>query len=269
MLKNLVNAVPSDIAAPGINAELVMTYQIYSPFANRPGFGEAPRPAPTAASRPPFKFICDGLTCGLPLGCGALEPVFRKRLLGAIKLAQKAAFMLETRRLSRETVEKFRQVFGQNPTDLWELPCCPAKKSPAGKIVADRFRAVAKELQTRTTIYRCLSAAECAQTVGRLREERPRHPTELIVSDVNALAILCKDEVLLCPSFWRLREGWQEGVILHEMFHLCFGLTCAWFQHDSNERKRNSAYCYENFALIVSGQIPDPMSVIKCSGALP
>jgi hypothetical protein len=203
----------------------------------------------TTAALPPFKFVCDGNSCGLPLGCASLEAVFRKRILGAIKLARKAASKLKTTPLDSDTKNKFRQVFGQSPSDLWELPCCPGKRAPAGNIVASRFSMVAKELQTRTTVYRCISAAACAQTSERFREERPRHPTDIIVLDVNALAILCKDEVLLCPPFWQLKkEEWQEDTILHEMFHLCFGLTCAWFQHDHKEKVRNSAYCYEVFA---------------------
>ncbi len=72
-------------------------------------------------------------------------------------------------------------------------------------------------------------------------------------------------EVGLCPGFWTLKPEWQEGTILHKMLHLCFGLTCAWFQHDRKERKRNSAYCYEAFALSVAGQGPDPISIAKCS----
>lgn len=232
-----------------------------------PGFGEAPVSVKRQPGLPPFKFVCDGNSCALPSGCASLEAVFRKRILGAIKLAHKAASKLDA--LDSYTKDKFRQVFGQSHSDFWEVPCCPMQRMRAANIVASRFRTVEKELQTRTTVYRCISAAACAQTSGRSREERPRHPTDIIVSDPAALAILCKDEVLLCPLFWQLKkEEWQEGTILHEMFHLCFGLTCAWFQHDQNEKPRNSAYCYEVFALLVTGKGPDQISIDKCKDVL-
>jgi hypothetical protein len=75
---------------------------------------------------------------------------------------------------------------------------------------------------------------------------------------------LCKNEVWLCPPFWQLQNLWQEGTIIHEMSHLCFGLTCAWFQHDQKEKKRNSANCYEVFA--TNGPaFADPASVTACT----
>jgi hypothetical protein len=79
-----------------------------------------------------------------------------------------------------------------------------------------------------------------------------------------AIAFLCKNEVWLCPGFWQLTPDWQESTLIHEMFHLCFGLTCAWFQHDQKERKRNSAYCYEVFA-IRGKTAPDPVSITACN----
>lgn len=232
------------------------------------GFGEpAPAVAPNSKSGlAPFKFVCDGSSCGLPVGCGSLAAAFRKRVLGAIELARNATAKLKTP--DQKTKDTFRGVFGQDITHSWEQPYSPRETMAAGKMAATRFERVKKELQTRRTLYRCLSTNDCSQAIGRVREERPRHPTDVTVSDVNALAILCKDEVLLCPPFWQLREEWQEGTILHEMFHLCFGLTCAWFQHDQNERPRNSAYCYEVFALKVAKKVPEQTSIDKCKAVL-
>lgn len=248
-----------------------MAYQIVSRnpvigVTSFSGFGQAPASAKTTKGAPPFKFVCDGNSCGLPLGCAILEAGFRKRVLGAIELARNAAAKLKTP--DQKTKDAFRDVFGQDITHAWEHPGRPREKMAAGKMAATRFERVKKELQTRHTLYRCLSTNDCAQATGRVREERPRQPTDLIVSDANALAILCKDEVLLCPPFWHLRQEWQEGTILHEMFHLCFGLTCAWFQHDQNERPRNSAYCYEVFALMVAGKAIEQTSVKKCKAVL-
>jgi hypothetical protein len=60
-----------------------------------------------------------------------------------------------------------------------------------------------------------------------------------------------------------MKPLWQDGTLIHEMFHLCFGLTCAWFQHDARERKRNSAYCYEVFAE-GGPAAADPVAVAEC-----
>jgi hypothetical protein len=90
------------------------------------------------------------------------------------------------------------------------------------------------------------------------------HPTLTNVIDPVAVALLCRNEVWLCPGFWRMKREWQEGTLLHEMLHLCFGLTCAWFQHDKIERKRNNAYCYEAFALAVTGKIPEQITIQSC-----
>jgi hypothetical protein len=253
-----------------------MAYEVVSGIPAAIGGNNVPRiceaqglgKAPPAC--PPFKFAFDN-NCPLTI----LEYAGRRkdlcnRILGAINLAQKAAFSLETKPLSQTIVNKFRQIFGQGPLDRWELPWAPRRTMPAGHIVASRFRTVAKELHTRDTLYRCATNFCTRGGSGSSpRPEEPLHPTETLVVDVVAWAALCKDEVGLCPGFWTLKPEWQEGTILHEMLHLCFGLTCAWFQHDSKERKRNSAYCYEAFALSVAGQGSDPISIAKCSNTPP
>jgi|ERR1700730_6054271 len=247
-----------------------MTYEIFSrsPVAIRvpgiAGFGETPAAIRPTPGLPPFKFVCDP-TCSLPFTCSALQTIVGKSIVGAINLARNAARRLENNPKDTETI--FRGVFGQGPLDSWELSGLPAKKEQAGKIVARRFRTVEKELRTRTTLYRCVTALACAQAISRSREERP-HPIDTIVPDLAALALLCKDEVWLCPPFWQLKGEWQAGTILHEMLHLCFGLTCAWFQHDQKEKARNSAYCYEVFALNVAGKVPDQISIDKCKDVL-
>ena len=252
-----------------------MAYEIVSgiPAAiggtNVAGFLEARdlKKAPPAC--PPFKFPFDS-NCPFSL----LEYASRRkylcdRILGAINLAKRAAFSLETKPLSQDTINKFRQIFGQGPVDRWELPWAPRRTMPAGDIVAGRFRRVEKELRTRDTLYRCTTNF-CARGSGasRPRPDAPSHPTETIVDDDVAWAALCKDEVGLCPRFWALRPEWQEGTILHEMLHLYFGLTCAWFQHDHKEKTRNSAYCYEAFALMIDNKVPEPIVILKCGDVL-
>lgn len=58
------------------------------------------------------------------------------------------------------------------------------------------------------------------------------------ILDAHAIA-LPPNEVVLCPSFWRLPLFLQAGVILHEMFQLRFD-PC--FTHGPCERKQTSAY---------------------------
>lgn len=257
-------------------------------------YGEAKTPA-----CPPLKFVCSP-DCPFPSSSCKKRKDLCDRVLGAIKLAKKAAVLLETKPLSPVVVTVFGQVFGQAPSDLWEVPGRPGRTIAAGNLVAGRFRAVANELETSDTIYRCVDANRC-QTIksgggcsngGGVRPlnglgnfqiiDRPGgevlrpdpipvtpyrsgscHPTETIVVDNVAMALLCKNEVWLCPPFWQLKNLWQEGTIVHEMFHLCFGLTCSWFQHDQKERKRNSAYCYEVFAC-GGAAAADPASVAAC-----
>ena len=257
-------------------------------------FGEVKTPV-----CPPLKFVCNP-DCPHPSSLCKQRKALCDRVLGAINLAQKAAALLETKP-NPVVATVFRQVFGQAPGDLWEVPGRPGRTIAAGALVAGRFRAVANELQTSDTIYRCVETNRC-QTMksgggcsngGAVRapnalgnfqiverpypplpdlERRPSqagscHPTDSIVVDNVAMALLCKNEVWLCPPFWRLKNLWQEGTLLHEMFHLCFGLTCSWFQHDQKERKRNSAYCYEVFAC-GGAAAADPASVAACKTKL-
>ena len=274
------------------------------------GFGEGKAPA-----CPPFRFIC---TCPSPdVHCKARRQYLCDRILGAINLAKKAASLLEVKpSLSPSTVIVFRQIFDQAPNEKWEVPGNPSRTISAGELVARRFRAVADELRTSDTIYRCVDekrcqdiqrGKRCTTDFDRNVEVRPRlngfgiterqggdvirpdllperpspygscHPTDTIVDDTVAKALLCKNEVWLCPGFWTpppppaptlaLKKLRQEGTILHEMFHLCFGVTCSWFQHDpQKERRRNNAYCYEVFA-IGGAAAADKFSVAKCKAS--
>jgi hypothetical protein len=255
-------------------------------------FGEKKTPA-----CPPLKFVCSPDCPSLSSSCDKKKALCNS-VLGAINLAKRAAVLLEAKPWSSVVVTVFQQVFGQPPNDLWKVPSHPSRTMAAGDLAALRFRAVANELQTSDTMYRCVDANRC-QTLksgggcsnsGTVRPldglsnfqiiDRPYpplpdseqttpsrsgscHPTETIVVDNVAMALLCKNEVWLCPTFWQLKTLWQEGTILHEMFHLCFGLTCSWFQHDQKERKRNSAYCYEVFAC-GGAAAADPASVVAC-----
>jgi hypothetical protein len=253
------------------------------------GFGKPP-------ACPPLRLVCD-LDCPLPAPfCMARKKDLCDRIIAAISLANRAAWRLEdvlglrpktqTPSQTSATFALFHQVFGQAASDPWEIPGLPGQTMKAGAMVAQRFRAVARELTTRDTIYRCVSVNRCltmksspcssgtgsggpavSSSSGHLGDPTTNggcHPTDTVVVDAAAMALLCKNEVWLCPPFWQLKNFWQEGTIVHEMLHLCFGLTCAWFQHDQKERKRNSANCYEVFATD-GPALADPASVTACT----
>lgn len=263
--------------------DIPMAYEIVSGIPaviggnNVAGFLEARdlRKAPPAC--PPLKFPFDSNCPFSLLEYGDPRKDLCDRISGAINLAKRAAARLKPPK--PDTVTLFRQVFGPAPTDPWEIPGRPGRTMPAGDMVARRFRTIANEMETGDTIYRCVSANRCRSPSGSPGgggkgpgETAPgagTHPTETIVIDRLAMALLCKNEVWLCPGFWlQLKPEWQESTIIHEMLHLRFGLTCAWFQHDHKEKTRNSAYCYEAFALMIDNKVPEQRVITECRNVL-
>src|SRR5919109_582011 len=109
---------------------------------------------------PPLKFICSP-DCASPSSSCDKKKALCNRVLGAINLAKRAAALLETKAPSSAVVTVFQQVFGQPPSALWEVPGRPGRTMAAGALVAGRFRAVANELQTSNTIYRCVDTNRC------------------------------------------------------------------------------------------------------------
>ena len=214
---------------------------------------------------PPIRLDCTGTASPNAL---SMQRVLCDRIRRAITIAGKGAERIESP--TSGSHKAFTSIFGEDPTKLWEVPGIPARKMAAGRVVASRLRMIAKELRERDTLYRCVSSSLCTQgklpfgPSGGAEPPEAGHPTEKDVVDNVAVARLCRNEVWLCPGFWIMRPEWQAATLVHEMLHLCFGLTCAWFQHDSKERKRNSAYCYEAFALIASGISPEPITVQEC-----
>ncbi len=254
-----------------------MAYQIVdgSPAAmggnNSLGLLEARKLGKAPPSRLLFKFELDH--CPKPFNSALGHTILHNGILDAIKLATKATDALDALKKKpphkikvaiemANTVAGFTTAFGEGPGAKWKLPWAPKQTMPAGDIVAKRFRTVAKELQTRDTEYKCV---HCMPRPVMEVPEPPSHPTETIVRDTLAMAVLCENEVRLCPQFWQVTPEERAATVLHEMFHLCFGLTCAWFQHDPKERKRNNAYCYEAFALLVAGVTPPPTTTDKCT----
>jgi hypothetical protein len=174
----------------------------------------------------------------------------RQAILDAIQLALNAARNLEATPRNALTVDEFRRMFGHDPGQ--PLPWPGFRDS--GIRFARRFRAVAEALRQSKTQYRC-------DPCTGIREDPPQGA----ILDVHAIAIPL-NEVVLCPSFWKLPRFLQSGVILHEMFHLRFD-PC--FRHDACETKRTNAYCYEAFALRLAGHDPEPIAIQKCQGSPP
>jgi hypothetical protein len=201
------------------------------------------QPAPAG---PVFRFDCS-------IGCAPLPPfvchgVLRQGILDGCRLAFDAARKLEANPRHRITVQDFRDFFTDEPSR--HVPSVGNQQAAA--IVARRFRQVEEALRRRGTLYRCgrCDAASCseARAMGG-------------ILDAHAIAFPSKNEVWLCPSFWRLTKFLRAGVLLHEMFHLHFGRL---FDHAPTERRGTSAYCYEGFALRVARHAPELLVIQKC-----
>jgi hypothetical protein len=164
----------------------------------------------------------------------------------ACQLALKAAHKLMARPRSTGTDQLVHSIFGIAPA----VRVSATKQQTAGALVAAHFRDVEHALRTKGTLYRC---DDC-------RAARAEPPAGAII-DAYAIAFGMKNEVWLCPDFWRLTPILKAGVVLHEMFHIRF---FPGFGHGPGEKKLTSAYCYEAFALMLDGKTPEPLNIKEC-----
>jgi hypothetical protein len=207
-------------------------------------------PAPTRPTDPLFDLKCPGGCDPVLLSPIACHAALRQAILDACQFALNAARKLEAPRRDVRTIDEFRRLFNHDPGLL--LPWPGIRDS--GTRFARRFRAVADALRRSRTQYRC-------DPCTTIREDPP--PGAIL--DAHAIAIPL-NEVVLCPSFWRLPRFLQAGVIIHEMFHLRFD-PC--FRHGGCETKRTNAYCYEAFALRMAGHEPEPIVIQNCDASPP
>lgn len=214
-----------------------MSYPLRSRSPALGYFGAAP-PGPV------FRLDCKAGCAPIALSPITCHPTLERIIREACALALDAVRKLQTR--DSFTAGEFNRFFGHDLTLPLPWPGLP----DSGTRFAGRYRAVAEALRHAGTVYRC---DDCI----RLRED----PREGAVLDAHAIA-LPPNEVVLCPSFWRLPLILQAGVILHEMFHLRFD-PC--FTHGPCETKRTSAYCYEAFALSLRRVSPEPLVLNKCA----
>jgi hypothetical protein len=235
-----------------------------APWQNSVGKDSSGRTRATLQrAEPNFRFKC---TIGCPpfpsSPPGLCHEVLRQAILDACKFALDAAAKLEAKPRDAATVNHFTQVYGHDPSQPFPWAC----QSPSGDIVACQFRMVAEALQKGGTLYRCDQCppgrvTDCDQMgtqLGIVDPGRtvPSRCDPMAIVDTAAIALVCRNEVLLCPPFWHLSRFLRAGAIIHEMFHLRFP---PFFQHCPKEKRGTSAYCYEAFALLVAGQ---PLSQI-------
>src|SRR6266498_2006417 len=144
------------------NKEIIaMAYKIVDEYLdgrhrrNGLGFLEDQPSRTTQSSCPPFTLNYDPRSPQLALFCSGQHKELCKIIFKAIQFANTAASKLESKPLDPKTVRKFKEIFCEDPGDLWELAWTPRRKKPAGPTVAQRFRTVAHALRTRETAYWC------------------------------------------------------------------------------------------------------------------
>ena len=229
-------------------------------------------PVPTASSGPIFEVACAGCAAGQCVACpdGACAPcpvhgggcraVVRQAIIEAIKLARGAADRIDAAigvvrtargKDAKETARLFRAFFCHDPSDfiLWA-------GGPSGDSVAQRFRAVAAELNGgRRVLFVCRPVrVPCPDTDETCCSAADNAFTMPLLAGRGSTIFLCApfwDELHLPGLPNQDRRG---GTILHEMLHMLFGFGrgsgCGILDSDP---KRANAYCYKAFVLRVNG----------------
>ena len=179
-----------------------------------------------------------------PLAAAQCEANLRTAILDAIAIANNAARKLTAATVDSETRRMFRFFLGHEPS----RPVPWANNQESRLVVAKRLLTSARELGGgRRTLYRC--GCPGARPGVRARTISPI-------------------EVRLCPRFWGASPQaglsprfFRAGVILHEMLHQ---LYLEFVRHNTNERRRNNAHCYEALAMRLAGHAADRSDVSKC-----
>lgn len=210
-----------------------------------------------------------------PAGCpgGLTEaqcaPIVSRAVSAAIKLANNAANKLEAATkiepskrdsVAKETARLFKVYFGHDPSK----PISHAGNEASGVNVANRFRAVAKELAGgRRFVFRCVLAT-CPEGTASTPGDATHPPC--CANGSRAFAVLGaahRNVVHLCPPFWNLPEASRGGTILHELLHLRYPTFLA------HAFRRANAHCYKAFALRVGGHGRDFPADCRCWGLNP
>lgn len=210
-------------------------------------------------------------------GCFAL---LQRAIREAIRLANAAADRIEAAikpgvrdKAAEFTAQVFQTLFCHDP--LFLIPW--AGNQPSGASVAQRFRAVARELGPGRRIrFVCLPTLDNCDSTTCCADD---------------FAVTLPDNhftIFLCVRFWdgrapdefggnplrglddprvqlvdqrlpRLPEDDRRaGIIIHEVLHLLFDLN------DEESPRRFDAHCYVAFALRVNGLGDDPTALLQC-----
>jgi hypothetical protein len=207
---------------------------------------------------------CQDQHCAVcPVANGDCQTVLNDAIGEAIRLANNAADRVEaTIRVRRElrdgqaqrTAQLFQLVFCHDPSET-----VPWAGGPSGASVAQRFRAVAHELDFNQGQRRMRFI--CRPTRADCRQNDPGESTCCTPND-NAFTVPgIHSTIFLCTSFWTGQnlEGLPDlsrrgGTILHEMLHNLYDLDDSMLTGRLNvpTPRRFDAHCYKALALWIS-----------------
>jgi hypothetical protein len=248
---------------------------------------EAEMFAPAAIRGPIFDVACTGCAAGQCTACpdgqcaacpihgGGCRAVVAQAIIEAITLARNAADKIDaaisvarTSRnpAARETARLFRAFFCHDPSDV-----IPWTGGPSGASVAQRFRAVARELGGGRRIH--FICRETRDPCGDV-DETCCSPGDFAFT--MPLLAGRGSTIFLCAPFWDdihlpglPNEDRRGGTILHETLHMLFGHGPESGRHGIHgildaDPKRANAHCYKAFALRVNGFGQDPVARDGC-----
>jgi len=242
-----------------------------------------------AATGPIFDVACAGCAAGQCTACpdgqcaacpahgGGCRAIIGEAIVEAIKLALGAADKIEAAiRVpqrsrgpeAKETARLFQAFFCHDPSTV-----IPWAGGPSGASVAQRFRAVARELNGgRRILFICRAD----------RDPCPDDDETCCSADVFAFTMPLVagrgSALFLCPRFWddaiQNKPGLpavdnRAGTIIHEMMHMLFGHGPESGHgkiHGILDRdpKRANAHCYKAFVLRANGFGRSPVANAGC-----
>ena len=242
-----------------------------------------------AVTGPIFDLACTGCTAGqcavcpdamcaaCPLQDGRCRDILARAIVEAVELARHAADKIDAAiRVAprsrgpeeKETARLFRAFFCHDPSLV-----IPWAGGPSGASVAERFRAVARELGGgRRILFICRATRVPCPEEDETCCDSGDHAFTMPLLRGRGSALF------LCDKFWNDRIQKQPGLpavdnragtIIHEMMHLLFGHGPESGQHKIRgildaDPKRANAHCYNAFVLRVNGFGGDRVSNAGC-----
>ena len=197
---------------------------------------------------PAFRFDCPGgcTVGGVHRTTAQCRAVLQGDLVLAVRLAGKAAALLEASPRTATVAGLYRHVFAHPPTR--PVPWAP-DFADSGRLTAHRLRRAAAGLQNIVIHFQCQP-----QPAG--------HPASNAAVPHVVNGHTNKNVIQLFPRYWSNTRSIRAGVLIHEVLHLYYlGLI-----RDQNTatRRRTNAHCYEWLALRLNGITPDPTDLTAC-----